>query len=184
MTNTDSRFCSIYSYIYYSLSCSAEPRKHWLLEDNVNVNDGDGGFINRHGPFQSSLNEGKHKRAKKPGIFRGIGHMFRFGKHRKDGIMPTECAGDIVGPQVAQSTISATQKDTSSQKNSALHALSESRQRNGPPNYQPPPPVALGVPVAASSSGIHHSDLFNHRYSHYVNYEELQQQIRYESNYL
>lgn len=110
--------------------------------------------------------------------------MFRFGKHRKDGIAPTESVSEMAGAPASQLSIPASQKDTSSQKGSALHALSESRQRNGPPNYQPPPPVALGVPVAATGSGIHHTDLFNHRYSHYVNYDELQQQIRYESNYL
>lgn len=158
----------------------AEPRKHWLLEDNSNANDADGGFINRHGPFQSSLNEGKNKRAKKPGILRGIGHMFRFGKHRKDGIVPTESISEM-GSNSETSPSTSIQKETQNQKGSNLHALSESRQRNGPPNYQPPPPVALGVPVTAN--GIHHNDLFNHRYSHYVNYEELQQQIRYDRTY-
>lgn len=162
---------------------SIEPQKHWLLEDNTASNDGDGGFMNRHGPFQSSLNEGKHKRAKKLGIIRGIGSMFRIGKHRKDAIAPTETISDISGPMLTQNgpSTSNSKEHTLGQKGSNLHALSENRSRNGPPNYQPPPPVALGVPVATSgASAIHQNDLFNHRYSHYVNYEELQQQIRYE----
>lgn len=172
---------------------SAAQRKHWLLEDNITVNDAEGGFINRHGPFQSSLNEGKNKRTKKAGLFRGFGHMFRFGKHRKDGIVSAGDIGDMNTTQSQSAHQHATStsptnavhsKDMIGPKGSNLHALSESRQRNGPPNYQPPPPVALGVPVATTGgSAIQHGDLFNHRYSHYVNYEELQQQIRYERDH-
>lgn len=127
--------------------------------------------MNRHGPFQSSLNEGKHKRAKKPGILRGIGHMFRFGKHRKDGI----AAVDSFDPNA---TMNLTISKSANKENKAAVTNGTSvsvMNRTKPPNYQPPPPVALGIPAA---NGIHQGDVFNHRYSHYVNYDELQQQIR------
>lgn len=153
-----------------------DSRKHWLLETNsAAAVDIDDGFINRHGPFQSSLNEGKHKRAKKPGILRGIGHMFRFGKHRKDGIAAVDSFDPNATMNMTISSKSANKENKSVTTNGAnvMH-------RSKPPNYQPPPPVALGIP--ASANGIHHNDVFNHRYSHYVNYEELQQQIRYGSS--
>lgn len=147
-------------------------RKHWLLEGNSNAAENDDGFINRHGPFQSSLNEGKHKRAKKPGIFRGIGHMFRFGKHRKDAIAAVD-SFDGNATLNANSTIRSSNKENKS----TINGTSNHANRTKPPNYQPPPPVAVGIPVAPN--GIHQGDVFNHRYSHYVNYDELQQQIRY-----
>lgn len=155
-------------------------RKHWLFDDNGNpTGDNDGGFINRHGPFQSSLNEGKNKRAKKPSLLRGIGHMFRFGKHRKDGIAPSDTTNDSHHPVVPSSLSSSMRESSSSNKsnhgnhgNHGAHTIG----RSGPPNYQPPPPVAIGIPV---TNGIHQNDVFNHRYSHYVNYDDLQQQMRY-----
>lgn len=129
--------------------------------------------MSRHGPFQSSLNEGKNKRVKKTGILRGIGHMFRFGKHRKDGITPVNesMMADESMPTYKQSN--KENKSSTMPPNSALSIASRK-----PPNYQPPPPVGIGIPVALN--GIHHSDVFNHRYSHYANHEELQQQIRYD----
>lgn len=154
----------------------SDPRKHWLLEDNnTNAIDNDGGFINRHGPFQSSLNEGKNKRVKKPGLLRGIGHMFRFGKHRKDGIVPTDI---VINDKQSTSTISTQSiaKELATSGSTSNGGSKSTIGRSGPPNYQPPPPVAVGIPVV---NGIQQNDVFNHRYSHYVNYEELQQQIRY-----
>lgn len=126
--------------------------------------DTEGGFTNRNGPFQSSLNEGKHKsRNKKPGLLKGIGHMFRFGKHRKDGVAPVDTLSDI-GPHHQP-------HDANLQKIALQQAHALNDRPAGPPTYQPPPPVQNG-------SAIHHNDVFNHRYSHYVNYDELQQQIR------
>ncbi|KAI4461048.1 partitioning defective 3 related [Holotrichia oblita] len=62
-------------------------KKHWLLDPPVDEREIDGFSNVRGGPRQSSLNaaiDGKHKvPKKKPGIFKGIGSMFRFGKHRK-----------------------------------------------------------------------------------------------------
>lgn len=56
-------------------------KKHWLLDPPIDY-DRDEGFNNvRGGPRQSSLNaalDAKHKvNKKKPGIFKGIGSMFR-----------------------------------------------------------------------------------------------------------
>lgn len=57
-------------------------KKHWLLDPPSDYEREIEGFSNvRGGPRQSSLNaalDGKHKSAKKkPGIFKGIGSMFR-----------------------------------------------------------------------------------------------------------
>lgn len=147
-----------FHFIYFFI----EPRKHWLLEDGPS--DTEGGFINRHGPFQSSLNEGKHKirNKKQGGLLKGIGHMFRFGKHRKDGVVPTDQLNDHRTQQ---------HQDVNMQKLALqqAHALNE-RPPGGPPTYQPPPPPSNG-------SAIHQTDVFNHRYSHYANYDELQPQL-------
>ncbi|KAF5279144.1 hypothetical protein FQR65_LT03390 [Abscondita terminalis] len=63
-------------------------KKHWLLDPPSDFDRDPDGFTNvRGGPRQSSLNASldvKNKHAKKkPGLFKGIGSMFRFGKHRK-----------------------------------------------------------------------------------------------------
>ena len=145
-----------------------EPRKHWLLEDGPS--DTEGGFINRHGPFQSSLNEGKHKiRTKKPGLLKGIGHMFRFGKHRKDGIQPTDTLSDL-GQHLQQ------QEGAKSHQSLPPH----DRPMGGPPNYQPPPPPSGPSSNGGGTNGpsaIQQSDVFNHRYSHYANYDDIQHQL-------
>ncbi|KAJ8975287.1 hypothetical protein NQ317_004423 [Molorchus minor] len=63
-------------------------KKHWLLDGPMENEREIDGFNNVRGaPRQSSLNaalDNKNKQGKKkPGIFKGIGSMFRFGKHRK-----------------------------------------------------------------------------------------------------
>jgi len=164
-----------------------EPRKHWLLEDGIS--DAEGGFITtRNGPFQSSLNDGKHgkNRAKKPSILKGIGHMFRFGKHRKDGVAPAETLSEF---GIATNPTAATTQQIDVIKHQMAQPQEQQQQQNGrpmggPPMYQPPPPpIANGgnnisnSTVQVSTNG-NHDQIFNQRYSHYVNYEELQQQIR------
>lgn len=163
----------IHSASFYLL----DPRKQWMFEENAAAGDNDGGFMNRHGPFQSSLNEGKNKRAKKPSLLRGIGHMFRFGKHRKDGIVPAEASSEVSTSHALPSTLSSSMRESSSSHKDKSNHGAHTIGRSGPPNYQPPPPVAIGIPV--SNGGIHHNDVFNHRYSHYVNYDDMQQQMRY-----
>lgn len=121
--------------------------------------------------------------------------MFRFGKHRKDGIVPTETLSEFNGssgnsnvimnpsdsikfqtlPQPPTSSSSSTHASYS-QHNGNAPQLVNRKGSGGPPSYQPPPPV--GTTADHANGGIHKNDLFNHRYSHYVNYEELQQQIR------
>ncbi|KAL7027972.1 hypothetical protein ACKWTF_005666 [Chironomus riparius] len=184
----------------------SQPRKHWLLEDGMNINDHDGGFGNR-GTLQSSTNEGKMKDQKKPGFLKGIGHMFRFGKHRKD-VYPaqtevitdyTSWSNDVsqksatLGPSTisspsVNSNTSQLQNQSSAQQQQQLqnsqshnhqqrepsHERQLSSNSNGPPSYHAPPTSMLnGHP----NSKITQNDLFNHRYSHYVNYDELQLQI-------
>ncbi|KAJ8959796.1 hypothetical protein NQ318_011528 [Aromia moschata] len=63
-------------------------KKHWLLDGPMENEREIDGFNNVRGaPRQSSLNaalDSKNKQnKKKQGIFKGIGSMFRFGKHRK-----------------------------------------------------------------------------------------------------
>ncbi|XP_001845381.2 partitioning defective 3 homolog isoform X1 [Culex quinquefasciatus] len=203
-----------------------QPKKHWLLEDAAPEVDS-GGFVRRGSPFQSSLNDGKHgakNRPKKNGLFRGIGHMFRFGKHRKDGIAPIAdnvpadyTAGGWseapTNPTAQQKTQTLTVKNNSSKTNATpASSTTTTAATNGPtpngtnlsnggaptkgtnsiersassgvvvshpPLYQPPPPPPnqQHPQNGAVPTSIHHTDVFNHRYSHYVNYEELQQQI-------
>ncbi|XP_055915372.1 partitioning defective 3 homolog isoform X2 [Eupeodes corollae] len=152
-------------------------RKHWLLEEA----DSDGGFPNRNGPFQSSLNDGKNKsRAKKPSLLRGIGHMFRFGKNRKDTVAPMEPQNDY--------TMSVNNNQLPPQlppPNGTIPTAALSIDRGGkiaPPIYQPPPPPPSASSgqsstssKSSSSTAIHQNDIFNHRYQHYANYEDLQQ---------
>ncbi|XP_052865338.1 uncharacterized protein LOC128271719 [Anopheles cruzii] len=221
-----------------------QAKKHWLLEDasmaisTVGVEHPDGGFaVTRNSPFQSSLNDGKgvKLRTKKGGgLLRGIGHMFRFGKHRKDGIMPSSATNDVIVVDYTGSTPSSASTawngagksgcagsnnipinvadvgssggskgigganvgnngsnngtDTGISSTAPVAVTSRyivyepnSVERSAssgimyghqPPHYQPPPPPPVGT-----TTSIHHTDVFNHRYSHYVNYEELQQQI-------
>jgi partitioning defective protein 3 len=174
----------------------SQPRKHWLLEDGTN--DSDGGFANR-GTLQSSNNgKAKDQRSqKKPGLLKGIGHMFRFGKHRKD-VYPAQTevitdynswtANDNSGKSatLGASTISSPASiSIQSQQLQAQQQQQQQQQRetsherqlslNGPPSYHPPPPMAAN---GHAGTKINTNDAFNHRYSHYVNYDELQMQIR------
>lgn len=125
--------------------------------------------------------------------------MFRFGKHRKDGVIPIETLSEFSVPNNNSNTKISNTNNVNSNNNSnrsnpennnqhiysatlpLQSSLSQAQPQQsnlaldrkgslGPPMYQPPPPV--------SNNGIQKNDLFNHRYSHYVNYEELQQQIR------
>lgn len=100
--------------------------------------------------------------------------MFRFGKHRKDAIAAVD-SFDGNATLNASTIKSAANKENKS--STMPNGTSSNANRTKPPNYQPPPPVAVGIPLAPN--GIHQGDVFNHRYSHYVNYDELQQQIRY-----
>lgn len=164
-----------------------EPRKHWLLEEG---GDNDGGFGNRGTLQSSSNNNGKSKdrSQKKPGLLKGIGHMFRFGKHRKD-VYPaqTEVITDY------NNWTKETSKSSTLGPSSSPSAANQSRSRdqressherqlsgsNGPPSYHPPPQTSSpALPNGHNSSKITQNDAFNHRYSHYVNYDELQMQIR------
>lgn len=177
-----------------------------MLEDGTGEHDG--GFNNR-GTLQSSTNEGKAKDQKK-GFLKGIGHMFRFGKHRKD-IYPaqTEVVTDYtswsndtsmksatLGPSstisspatnsntsnnISQSTVNQSiqsqqlQQPHHRNQRESSHERQLSNSNNGPPSYHAPPANSMN---GHSSSKIAHNDLFNHRYSHYVNYDELQLQLR------
>jgi partitioning defective protein 3 len=208
------------------------------LEDGSN--DNDGGFSNR-GTLQSSTNE--NKKDQKKGFLKGIGHMFRFGKHRKD-VYPaqTEVVTDYnswsndaslksatLGPSSIISSPSVNsnssqlhnhhhQNSSSHSQNSHHHHQHQQQQQQqqatkhqherqssherqlsnsnqSPPSYHAPPQQNQQQQQqqqqqmlnghgnnnnnnSSNSSKISQNDLFNHRYSHYVNYDELQLQIR------
>lgn len=143
--------------------------------------------------------------------------MFRFGKNRKDGVVP-------VDSYATSSVVSSTQATTTQQQQQHQQQQQQLQQqqqipaaalaaldRNGkPPAYQPPPPLpapnATGVGGCVGTAGqqlngigggagagaggtlnggIHQNDIFNHRYQHYANYEDLHQhQIRWEAAYI
>lgn len=117
--------------------------------------------------------------------------MFRFGKHRKDGIAPTETISDI-GPITHQPIYGTTGAASAHQPIYQSHAAAMAdRPPGGPPNYQPPPPVSNGggggPPLLPFSGSSTKDQAFNHRYSQslYVNHNELQpHQIGYVSQRL
>lgn len=150
------------------------------------------------------MNNGKNKdrQQKKTGLLKGIGHMFRFGKNRKDvfpaqseiisdyggwssndvskssTLGPTTSAPSMNTSAVSQLQVKPQQQQPPREQRESSHERQLSVNSNGhpPPLYQPPPPVANGQVV--NGSKITQNDAFNHRYSHYVNYDELQMQIR------
>ena len=66
-----------------------------VTEENGGHFPHDGFAYTRGGPRQSSLNaalDAKHKAKKKQGLLKGIGSMFRFGKHRKTLDVPLHVA--------------------------------------------------------------------------------------------
>lgn len=168
-----------------------EARKHWLVEDG---GDNDGGFSNR-GALQSSSNGNKSKdrNQKKPGLLKGIGSMFRFGKHRKD-VYPapqtevitdyntwandTSAKSATLGPATSSPAASVNQSKSSQHSQREPSHERQLSGSNGPPIYNPPPPSSATLPNGHANSKIAQNDAFNHRYSHYVNYDELQMQIR------
>lgn len=159
--------------------------------------------MNRHGPFQSSLNDGKQKKRHKAGLLRGIGHMFRFGKHRKDGVAPVVTT--VTAPHTSKEEIingwqktipdnkmppSARSSTLSSHSHQRSLPAGSHKERSvdrilGPPQYTSPSQqqqqqqqhhsqmIASAIPNGQPTA-IHQNDAFNHRYSHYVNYDELQ----------
>ncbi|XP_050082609.1 uncharacterized protein LOC126569487 isoform X3 [Anopheles aquasalis] len=198
-------------------------KKHWLLEDATEetISGGTGGTehpsggfaVTRNTPCQSSLNDGKGggtklRPKKSGGLLRGIGHMFRFGKHRKDVVLPSSSGGAAMTMMAADYTSSS--GGTITKSLSAANATGQAMAEAWPSEQQQlqqgahGQPSANATPTSASSgsyvvyepgsversasSGL----IFQHqpphyqpppppptsnRYSHYVNYDELQQQI-------
>ncbi|XP_055683382.1 partitioning defective 3 homolog isoform X2 [Lutzomyia longipalpis] len=133
-----------------------ESRKQWLL-------DYDGPAINRNSPLQSSVSSGKQKRSgsgKKSSLLKGIGHMFRFGKHRKDGIAPAE----------TMNTFDGHQKHSPQKRELPPKPYSGDRPLGGPPGYQPPP-----APIAETSTV--NNDHFFQRYRPGFKYDDHQEQM-------
>lgn len=177
-----------------------EARKHWLLEDG---SGDDGGFANRGTLQASSSSQGKNKSQKKSGLLKGIGSMFRFGKHRKDtqpdvsetysnwsSTMREENAAiakksATLGPSSSSSlskTNSPDPKQQQQQQQQIKRETSHERQLSAPslpPSYNHPPSNKNSPMTGhASQTKIAQHDAFNHRYSHYANYDEVQGQIR------
>uniref|UniRef100_A0A1B0D198 Uncharacterized protein n=1 Tax=Phlebotomus papatasi TaxID=29031 RepID=A0A1B0D198_PHLPP len=121
---------------------------------------------NRNSPLQSSMNSGKQKRSgsgKKSSLLKGIGHMFRFGKHRKDGIAPAETMSSLDGHQK-----NAGQKRELPPK----PYNGTGRPMGGPPGYQPPPAPNSEAPTV-------NNDHFFQRYRPGFKYDDHQEQISY-----
>lgn len=140
--------------------------------------------------------------------------MFRFGKHRKDGVAPvisnpTPIAAvqqdiGLIKPESngwLSSSTKSDEKETKKhsttlpavhghQRSSPAVITTQPKERNGPPQYVSPPPAPTSTTpttqknlntttlVNGRPTAIHQNDLFNHRYSHYVNYDELQHHLR------
>lgn len=179
-----------------------------------------GGFeVQRNCLLQSSMNEGKLKlRTKKStGILRGIGSMFRFGKPRKDVVMPLEIQQQQPSKTVAMSAyvgynnIQSSRPGESATKNIATQPSSSVYNQPttlatdnvilkenptsgniGSVVTEPVTSKILGQNIdeptvlrtenggsemtingGGGNSVIHQNDLFNHRYPHYRNYEQL-----------
>lgn len=188
---------------FFNIHLLSEPRKHWLLEDNTN--DSEGGFINhdnKNKHMTMPANDGKYKqRQKKSNLFKGIGSMFRFGKHRKDVVAPAIVTTAVKYPtseEVHKETENFTKSETLKQTTNTLPSMHNQqfsaatvvtsyptdKRTIGPPQYigPPSPPQQLqqqqNTTINGKPTAIHQNDVFNHRYSHYVNYDELQHQLR------
>lgn len=94
--------------------------------------------------------------------------MFRFGKHRKDGVAPMATYSEI-GPKLNDPPNPIQLKPQPATVSAAHMNGGANRKIIGPPQYQPPPPFDPNHPP---------NELFNHRYAQYANYEDLQQQMR------
>lgn len=146
--------------------------------------------------MQSSLNDNKSKnRPKKQsgGLLKGIGHMFRFGKHRKD-VYPattTEVISDYGGwsGNDSKSTINTTNPANSSVNTSSgssnVVSVYNTSQQSQQSQQQPPqqhnissqsqqmkqsvPPQYQPPPPVSNGIGsrIQQNEAFNFRYPHY-----------------
>uniref|UniRef100_A0A2M4B8J7 Putative pdz domain-containing protein n=1 Tax=Anopheles marajoara TaxID=58244 RepID=A0A2M4B8J7_9DIPT len=115
-------------------------KKHWLVEDateetisggNGGTEHPSGGFaVTRNTPCQSSLNDGKGggtklRPKKSGGLLRGIGHMFRFGKHRKDVVLPSSGGGTGTMMAADYTSSSGTITKSSSTANATGQSMAE-----------------------------------------------------------
>lgn len=181
-------------------------RKHWLLDPPTEGEREIDGFTNvRGGVRQSSLNAALDRKnktpKKKPGLFKGIGSMFRFGKHRKmDFNAPdvqhyhqTEEYGEVSPPQ-DQQIIDANQ-------NERLQEQEQIYQRHGfvhrhAEHVQVIPENSVPVKYRSGSSHLSageqrrsdrqsklHQQKMQHRHSHYPSddrdamYEQINRQV-------
>ncbi|XP_028144226.1 partitioning defective 3 homolog B isoform X1 [Diabrotica virgifera virgifera] len=120
-------------------------KKHWLLDGPMENEREVDGFSNaRGGPRQSSLNAAidiKNKSAKKkPGIFKGIGSMFRFGKHRKLDFQTAEAAQHYHHTNEFDSNANVPQQHTADTENRTQSSQPERTQEHSqkvPQNSNP-----------------------------------------------
>ncbi|GAB0086605.1 partitioning defective 3 homolog [Sergentomyia squamirostris] len=144
-----------------------ESRKQWLL-DYGGPKDGHG--MSRNSPLQSSMSSGKHQKrsgsGKKSSLLKGIGHMFRFGKHRKDGIAPAETMSTAYDDH--QRPPGPRQWEPPTKTHNSGRPL------GGPPGYQPPPAPSSNELPAQSNAG---NDHFFQRYRPGFKYDDHQEQM-------
>ncbi|XP_076265971.1 par-3 family cell polarity regulator isoform X3 [Rhynchophorus ferrugineus] len=114
-------------------------KKHWLLDGPVEEREIDGFTNVRGAPRQSSLNaalDGKSKGSKKkPGIFKGIGSMFRFGKHRKiDLVEPVQQYHQV--NEFDGNTSQNTQPQIEDNQSQTSHSTDNTQQKTSQDNKQ------------------------------------------------
>lgn len=176
-------------------------KKHWLLDPPTEGEREIDGFTNvRGGVRQSSLNaalDRKNKAAKKkPGLFKGIGSMFRFGKHRKMDFATPEPQHyhqtEEFGENCAEQQIDANQNERLQEQEQQREQI---YQRHGfihrhAEHVQVIPENSVPVPIKYRSEqrrsdrqSKSHPQKMQHRHSHYPSddrdalYEQINRQV-------
>ncbi|CAG9862456.1 unnamed protein product [Phyllotreta striolata] len=142
-------------------------KKHWLLEGpSENEREIDGFTNTRGAPRQSSLNaaidiKNSKSAKKKPGILKGIGSMFRFGKHRKL---------DYQTPEPVQHYHHSNEFDTNAnlqESDSRNQSAQTERQQMPNPNAQTHQQQQTQNPQYLN--GSHHSQTSQSHHAHHSN---------------
>lgn len=134
---------SLFLVISLNICLSVGAKKHWLLDGPMENEREIDGFNNIRGaPRQSSLNaalDSKHKGGKKKaGLFKGIGSMFRFGKHRKMEFAQQEPVQHYQPTHEfdTNANVTPTPSDSDKHSNSTESQLNQSAQSDRLPDYK------------------------------------------------
>lgn len=145
-------------------------KKHWLLDGPMENEREIDGFMNARGaPRQSSLNaalDNKNKVGKKkPGLFKGIGMMFRFGKHRKMDFPTTDPHYHHVNEFEVRPEPESHQPIAQNEDSHPIHHMENqsnpqekqehAQDQNGHPHHQHPPHLVQREPLYQRHGFIH-----------------------------